>query len=123
MDISKYTTKPASIFSNTSKPKSKIVDFCIWLASQNTRITYKAIDTIRAGRERAGMPHYHDILGAIPGDLQWVVCNAQGKYAGKPLELWAHVAPEGFMEFEYIKPEMAVEAYADWLAGEALAAE
>lgn len=121
MDISKYATA-ATVKTAAAKVPSQLVAFCLFLAENNTRITYKAIDTIKAGRVRAGMPHYADVLNAIPAQLQWVVCNSAGKYAGKPLETWGSVAPEGFMGFPFIQPEQAVEAYAEWCS-EAQAAE
>ena len=116
MDMSKYTTATATTKTTTKAP-GQLVAFCLYLAENQVRITYKAIDTIRCGRVRNGMPHYSDVLGAIPHDLQWVMCNSTGKYAGKGLETWGQTAPEGFMEFGYIKPDQAVAAYAEWIAG------
>lgn len=115
MDMSKYTTATTATVKTTTKAPGQLVAFCLYLAENQVRITYKAIDTIRCGRVRNGMPHYSDVLDAIPSETQWVVCNTQGKYAGKGLETWGGIAPEGFMSFAYIKPEAAIEAYAEWI--------
>jgi hypothetical protein len=48
------------------------------------------------------------IVGHLPGNLQTAVCNSQGRYNKKTIEVWERTgveAPEGLLQREYVRPE------------------
>lgn len=113
MDFTKFATAISATTTST-KPGNRLVEFVKHLAENHVRITYAAIDTARRGYAPKGMPYYKDVLNALPPELQWAICNSEGRYHSNAIVAWAKVAPEGFLHFPYIRPETAVEAFAEW---------